>query len=208
MLLSRAVRALLWTVAVPVRAATLALLRIGSRTVTIHGLEVVDSVSNKSATHSDRLGDALRLISAVRPTRLRRLQRCLRRIVVTQVRGPEYDHFSHIWFVPADFVLRQPTEWVALSMIYASTEARLQHGKSLRPIRVMERIGRIGRKEQIAFARGLSEADHLVNYLQEELKQFDARGWTMEELREFDEARLRGWRVPEWMIRLRNFMRG
>jgi hypothetical protein len=146
-----------------------------------------------------RIEAALQLINEREPRRYLRLQKDVKRFLITNASGAEYIHAVRACMLNPGYLSGASIDQIALTIVHEGTHARLSSRGIKYDFPQRERIERACVREEIAFANKLPDGADLIKAAKAKL---DRRWWTEEE--EFD-RRLRQLEQlgrPRWYRRL------
>lgn len=173
--LGQAMRSVYRAVASLLSGAILDLIRAGSESQVIDGIELIRGDNSAPETAYPAVGAALQLIQAADPRRIKRIRRDIRRIYVVGSVAARYIHSRRAILLSSESVAHWDTRAVAIIIAHEAVHARLEgsgisysrHNAS----RVEERCIR----DTIAFACLLSDGERYVDWISRSL---DHPWWT------------------------------
>lgn len=151
----------------------------------------------------DRLEAALQLLASVDMKRFRRMQRDLRRILVSDVATSGYSFPSNTCVLQLRLLRTKSAGTVALVLVHEATHARLYHAGIVTWQRIQARVERACVRQQIGFVRQLTAAgwgggDKMINALEHALSD---PWWTRKHQFELRLRALTESDLPRWIVR-------
>jgi hypothetical protein len=167
------------------------------------GIEMVDfTATEQSDDYFDRLTSALAVVEKYDPTRLERIRRDLGRIGTVRGGGELYDHGLRTYFATGPLVLQRSPERNALAIVHEATHARLRRRGIVTTRENQERIERLCVAQEVSFAARLPDPETLSS---EAMGKLSTPWWSESDMGRRHEEQMRGFGVPEWLIRLRRW---
>ena len=164
----------------------------------VEGLRIIDLAHGDARARKALLEQAVRLICAAQPYRLRQLRRYLKRVVISPTGGSgEYWYGMGVCVLDPHYLGESDPIAAAMLLIHESTHGRLDRWRIRTTRRNVDRVERLCVGAEAAFAARVPGGEPHVDRVRRSLQD---QWWSEERQRDRRRRRIAQLRPPKWLM--------